>query len=96
MADEKFNPSRLDDVDEQTMREILSRAGKLITSAWIVASIRHRSDGKWVPVLCFHDQDKNSFAYAFEIRGGEPEIAALTARLRGAQQRCIKLMMEGK
>ena len=80
--------SKLDIHNEQDFRDFLKLAGKTIECSWFVAAIRHHSDGKWVPVLMFGDEDKKEFAYAFELRAGEAECIALAARIREVGRTC--------
>lgn len=87
---ERFSPTRLDVHSPAEFQAALDRAGRVITCSWFIGAIRHRSDMKWVPVIIFADEDGNQFSYAFELRGGEPEIAAFNKRLRDVQLRCTQ------
>ncbi len=82
--------SKLDIHSEDDFKKVLDLAGKTIECSWFVGGIRHKSDGRWVPIIMFCDEDKKEFAYAFEIRGGGAEVEAFCARLKTVGWKCDK------
>lgn len=84
----EFNSNNLDVHNEEDFRKFLDLAGKTIICSWFVGAIRHRSDGRWCPVIMFGDETYKKFCYAFEIRGGGAEIEALIGRLRAVSENC--------
>lgn len=84
----EFNPKALDVHNEDDFRKFLDLAGKTIICSWFVGAIRHRSDGRWCPVIMFGDETRKKFCYAFEIRGGGAEVEAFINRLRLVSEKC--------
>lgn len=80
--------SKLDIYSEDDFRKYLNIARKTIECSWFVGALRHKSDGRWVPIIMFADGDDHKFSYAFEIRGGGAEIEALIGRLRKVSEKC--------
>lgn len=80
--------SRLDIHSADEFQKVLDLAGKTIECSWFIGAIRHHSDGRWVPVIMFADEDKKEFAYAFEIRGGGGEVEAFCSRLKAVGWKC--------
>jgi hypothetical protein len=85
------NTNTLDVHSADDFRKLLSLAGKTIECSWFIGAIRHRSDGRWVPVIMFADEDHKKFSYAFEIRGGGAECEAFCSRLKKVGWECDEL-----
>jgi len=83
-----FDLKKLDIHTEEQFRDMLKLAGRTVQCSWYIGAIRHKSDGRWVPIVMFGDEDKKEFAHAFELRGGGAEIAAFVARLQAVQRKC--------
>lgn len=83
-----FNPSKLDIHSEDDFRKALDLAGKTIECSWFIGAVRHKNDGRWVPLILFADEDNNEFAYAFKLSGGGAEVEAFCARLKEIGWKC--------
>jgi len=83
-----MNIGNLDIHSEEDFRNVLKRAGRTIECSWFIGMIRHRSVGRWVPILVFSDEDKKEFSYAFQLSGGGAECEAFCSRLRRIGWKC--------
>lgn len=83
-----MNIFNLDVHSEEDFRNVLALAGKTIECSWFIGAVRHKDDGRWVPVIMFADEDKKEFAFAFELRGGGAETEAFCSRLKAVGWKC--------
>lgn len=83
-----MNLRNLDIHNEDDFRAVLAHAGKTISCSWFIGAIRHRSEGRWNPLIMWSDETNNEFSYAFELEGGGAEIEAFISRLRKVSQVC--------
>lgn len=77
----KHDPRNVDAISLEETQAMLALAGKSISCAWSVVTVHRKSTDDWSTIIVFFDQDRRSFAHAFEIENAE-QLEVLAERLR--------------
>lgn len=85
---DKLPLDKIDIHTEEDFKRYLQMAGKTVECSWFIGAVRHKKDGRWVPLIMFVDEDRFEFAHAFELRAGGAEIEAFCARLKAIGWKC--------